>query len=467
MSQEFDLIVIGGGSAGFAAAIKASELGFTAAVVESGTIGGTCLNRGCIPTKNLLHAAELYYQGKLNPFPGIHLEAKELNLARLIEQKDELVAELRRAKYLDLLEANPGITLVTGRAEFVAADTVAVGGRLLTARSSVIATGARPVIPPIDGLAEVDYLTSTEALDLKELPSSLLVIGGRLVALEFAQMYSRFGTRVTVLQRSPRIIPEEEEEISEALRGYLEEEGIILHAGVEFIGVRQEGTTKVVTARLDGQAAEFRGERLLVAAGRRPNTEGLGLEVTGVELSPDGSIRVDDEMKTTAPNIWAAGDVTGPPMLVTLAAHEGAVAGENALSCCRRKVDRSAVPHALFTSPAVASVGLKEREAREKGYTVVTRTLPFNMVPKAAAIRDTRGLIKMVAEEGTHRILGVHVLGPLAPEIIHQATLAVKHGMTLEEIAGMIHVYPTMSEALKLVAQSFSRDVSRLSCCAE
>jgi len=468
MAIEFNLITIGGGSAAFAAAIKAAELGATVAIVEEGVIGGTCLNKGCIPTKNLLRAGEIYYGSGKHDFAGINLKSKRLNFSALIEQKDKLVKELRKSKYLDILKSNPAIKFIKGRAEFLSDKEVKVGKDILKAEQFIIATGASPSILPIDGLDKVEYLTSTEALDLKKLPKSMLILGGRFVALEFAQMYNHFGTKVAVLQRSQTIIPDDEEEISIALQKFLTDEGIKIVTGVKILSVKEEGGIKIVTCEIGGKKKNFKAESLLMATGRSPNTSGLGLEKIGVKLNDKGAIIVDDEMRTSAPNIWAAGDVTGEPMLVTVAAHQGAVAAQNATDdCCHRKADLSVVPHAIFTHPQVASVGFKEKEAIEKGYKVKTRVLDFHLVPKAAVIRDMMGLIKMIVEDGTDIILGVHILSPEAGDIIHEATLSVKNKMTIHEIIDIIHVYPTLSESIKIVAQSFLKDVSRLSCCAE
>lgn len=468
MTTEFNLIIIGGGSAAFAAGIKAAELGAKAAIVEQGVIGGTCLNRGCIPTKNLLRAGEIYYGSGKHDFAGINLKSKRLNFAALIEQKDKLVKELRKSKYLDILKTNPNIKLIKGKAEFISNKEVKIGKDILRSEKFIISTGAFPSILPIDELKNIEYLTSTEALDLKKLPESMIILGGRFVALEFAQMYSHFGTKATVLQRSQRIIPEDEVEISTALQKFLEDEGIRIITGVKLLSVKETKEMKIVTCEINGRRKDFKSETLLVATGRSPNTKELGLEKAQVKLNDKGAIIVDDEMRTSAPNIWAAGDVTGEPMLVTVAAHQGGVAAQNAIDdCCHRKVNLSVVPHAIFTHPQAASVGLKEREAIDKEYKVKTRAIDFHLVPKAAVIRDTRGLIKMVVEDGTDIILGVHILSPEAGDIIHEAALAVQKKMTIHEIIDTIHVYPTLSESIKMAAQSFLKDVSKLSCCAE
>lgn len=469
---DFDLVVVGGGSAGFAAAIKATEMGARVAIVEGGIIGGTCLNRGCIPSKNLLQAALFYHSVKQEPFPGISLLKGKLNFKQVMAQKDALIESLRQKKYLDILKENKNIKFFRGRGQFVSISRVQVSLQvsqdILQSPKFIIATGSSPSVIPVKGLDSVPYLTSDEALELKEPPRSMIILGGRAVALEFAQMYAHFGTEVTILQRSSRIIPDHEPEISLALEKYLAEEGINIFTDVNVKEVGCNGGNIMVLAESEEETLEFKAERLLVATGRRPNTQDLALKTIGVETDLQGAVKVNDEMQTTAGNVWAAGDVTARTFLVTLAAREGSVAAENALDCCaHRKVDYSCVPHAIFTTPNVATVGLKEEEARSKGLSVKAQTLNFSMVPKAQCIRDTRGLVKMVAEENSHRILGVHILAPEGVEVIHEASLAIKFGLTLEDLIDTIHVYPTMSESLKLTAQSFFKDVKKLSCCAE
>jgi mercuric reductase len=466
--SEQDLIVLGGGSAAFAAGIKASELGAKVAIAEGDVIGGTCLNRGCVPSKFLIKAAELYHMPRRNGYEGVETHQGKVDFSKLISQKDALLSEFRQMKYRDVLEAYPNITYLPHRAYFVSGNEVRIGDKTYTAEKFIIATGSSPWIPPIKGINQVDYLTSTNALELKELPKSIIVLGGSAVGLEFAQMYAHFGSKVTVLEVMPRLLPGEEEEISEALRGYLEEEGIEIHTEASVLNATSNGGNKKLTAEIKGKKMEFEGEALLVATGRRPNTAGLGLEKVGVKLDKKGGIIVDDGMKTSAPHVWAAGDVvSGVPMLVTTAARAGSIAAENALTGSNKKMDYLSVPYAVFTIPEVAGVGLGEKEARDKGYRVKVGYLDFKHVPKAAIIRDTRGLMKMIVEEGTNRILGVRMVAPESADIIQKAALLVKYRITIEDVLDTIDVYPTLSESIKLCAQTFKKDVTRLSCCAD
>jgi mercuric reductase len=280
-------------------------------------------------------------------------------------------------------------------------------------------------------------------------------------------MYAHIGTQVTLLQRSERIIPEEEPAISEALRQYLEEEGIKIKTGVQVKQIDKKNEEKVVVAGANGTEFEVRGDELLIATGREPNTRDLGLEMVGVRLRQDGAVKVNREMHTSAHNVWAAGDVIGEPMLETIAAKEGATAAENALQGTHRKIDFLPVPRAVFTSPQVASVGLTEKEAEEGGYECACRTVEMSKVPKAILIRETRGLIKMVAEATTGRVLGVHILADNAADIIHEGVLAVKYKLTIDDLIDTVHVFPTLAESTKLVALSFRKNLDELSCCSE
>ena len=463
----FDLVILGSGSAAFGAALRASEHDAKIAMVERGTIGGTCVNVGCVPSKNLLRAGELRYYDSNRNFPGIRPGRTTLDFRKVIVQKDQIVRGLRKEKYSDVLRSLPSAKLFRGRARFVSKSRVKVDGINVDGRNFIVATGSSPRIPPIPGIDSVDYLTNVEALSLKDRPDSMVILGGRALGLEFAQMYAHMGTRVTILQRSERIIPEEEPEISDALRQYLEEEEIKIKTGVQVKRVDEKNGQKVVQASVDGRDFEAKGDELLMATGREPNTGDLGLEVVGVRLRPDGAVKVNQEMHTTARHVWAAGDVIGEPMLETIAAKEGATAAQNALLGTRRKIDFLPVPRAVFTSPQVASVGLTDREANEKGYKCACRTVEMSKVPKAITIRETRGLIKMVAESDTGRILGVHILADNAADIIHEGVLAVKYKLTIDDIIDTVHVFPTLAESIKLAAMSFRKNLDELSCCAE
>jgi mercuric reductase len=461
----YDLAVIGAGSAGFAAAIRAAELGAQVALIGHGTIGGTCVNIGCVPSKNLIRAAEALHQANsAKRFAGLSGEAAVADWRALIAQKDELVAGLRQAKYTDLLKGYNAIAYLEGRAR-MSAGGVTVDGRPLNAGKIVIATGARPAVPPIEGIDAVPCLTSTTALALERLPKSLLVIGGGYIGCELAQMFARAGVRVTMVLRR-RLLPEAEPEISTALAGFFRDEDIVIRGGVAYRGIRRTGAGAALEIEIRGKRETIEAEQVLVATGRRPNTDGMGLAEAGISLRPDGAVVVDDRMRTTKPGVYGAGDVTGRNLFVYMAAYGAKIAAENALNGDGRRYDAAAMPRVTFTDPQVASVGLTEVEARERGLTVRTSVLPLAHVPRALAARDTRGLFKLVADAGSGRLLGAHILAPEGADSIQTAALAIRQGLTVAELAEMIFPYLTTVEGLKLAAQAFTKDVTKLSCCA-
>jgi mercuric reductase len=463
---EFDLAVIGGGSAGFAAAIRAADLGARVALVEGGALGGTCVNIGCVPSKTLIRAAEVLHRAGHHGFAGIRANPEIVSYQAVVAQKDELVAELQQAKYTDVLASYPSVTLMRGRARFRPDGSVEVDGQPLRARKVVLTTGARPWAPPIPGLDATPYLTSTEALSMKALPKSMVVVGGSAVGLELAQFFARMGTEITVLEALPRLAPAEDADVGDALAPYLREEGMQIHTGVRVERVSGEpGGYRVEFADARGTHT-VQAEQLLVATGRRPNTQGMGLEEAGIRLGKKGEVVVDAHMETTRPGVYAAGDVAGDPMFVYVAAHAGSVAAENALEGNGREVDLRVVPRVTFTDPGVASVGLTEEQARSSGVAAIVSKLPMAHVPRAIAARDTRGFIKLVADAKTNLLVGAHVLAPEAGEMIQAAAMAIRFGIRVDEIAAMLHPYLTNAEGLKLACQTFTKDVAKLSCCA-
>jgi mercuric reductase len=470
--HHYDFAILGQGSAAFAAAIKANELGIKTAMVGAkatpGTeIGGTCVNVGCIPSKRLITVGTLFHKGANNPFEGIRYGKGSINFKRIIQEKNALIRKFRKDKYVDVLKNLANVTYHRNNGRFVSRNEVKAGNKTLRAEKFLIATGARANVPPIEGIDEIDYLTNEEALSLEKLPRSLCVIGGRALGLEFAQMFAQFGTRVTVLQRSERILPEDEPEISKELTNYLEEDGVRILTKVKVDGVGLRGNAKVINITMDGDSDQIVCDQVLVAAGRRPNTDNLNLESAGVKTDGAGFVIVDDRMKTSASSIWAAGDVTGEPMLETVAAKEGSIAVHNAFDPIKRKINFNEVPSAVFTYPEVARVGLTDAQANANGIRCTCGILPFELVPKAHVIGDTRGLVKLVANRENKQILGVHILAPHAADLIHEGVLAVKNRMTGDDIIDTVHVFPTLSESIKLAAQSFYVNVEKMSCCVE
>ncbi len=462
---DYDFIIIGSGAAAFSAAIKAVEYGAKVAMIERGIVGGTCVNIGCVPSKTLLRAGEVNDLAKINPFTGLSTSAGEVDLASLVNQKNELVNELRNQKYINLIDEY-GFELIEGEARFIDEHTVTVNGKELSAKRFLIATGTSPSIPSIHGLKEVDYLTSTTLLNLTKVPKRLTVIGSGYIGLELGQLFHNIGSEVTIMQRSDRLLNEHEPEISEMVEKALTEQGINLVKGATFERVEQQGELKRVHVTVNGKQRIIEGEQILVATGRKPITDSLNLSVAGVEIGSQKEIIINEYAQTSNERIYAAGDVTLGSQFVYVAAYEGGVVADNAIGKLNRKINLSFVPAVTFTNPSIATVGLTEEQAEEKGYKVKTSVLPLDEVPRAIVNRQTTGVFKLVADASSLKVLGVHVVSENAGDVIYAATLAVKFGLTVEDLKESLAPYLTMAEGLKLAALTFDKDVSKLSCCA-
>lgn len=481
--DHYDLMILGSGSTAFAAATRARDLGKTAVMIEARTLGGTCVNRGCLPSKNLLTAAKLVYDAAHPRYPGLTPAKLPVDFRALIAQKDELIAEYRDQHYASILTDDDGpnpIQVVEGRGVLVdphTAEVTATDGTLrrLTGDQILIATGSHPLLPDISGLTETPYLTSDlltsqEALELTELPESLIIVGGGYIALELGQLFARLGTQVTLLERSERILQDYEPEIGETLLDLLRDEGLRIVTHVRMRQVAGDAQHVTVSADVRGQRRQFVATKLLVATGRAPNTAYLGLDRIGVRLDVHDAVVVDEELRTSVPHIWAAGDVIGgeteSQMATPVGAHDGAIAAENALGGVGRHVDHHIIPRAIFTDPQVGVVGLTDEAANTAGIACTCNTIPLSVVPRAGVIRDTRGIIKMVLEAETRRVLGVSMVGADAGEVIQIAAMALRFNATADDLIDQLFVYPTMAEALKIAAISFTKDVGTLSCCA-
>ncbi len=457
-----DLAVIGSGAGAFAAAIAARDRDLSVVMLEGGIVGGTCVNVGCIPSKALLAAAQARHCQTDGRFPGIGVGAGgPVDFAALIAGKREIVGRLRREKYVDLAEEY-GIELVAGRASFVEGPAIEADRRRIEAEHYLVATGSEPYIPDVPGLAERGFLTSATAMELERLPASMLVLGGGYVAMEMAQLFAHLGTRVTVLARS-KLARHEEPEIAAGVRDVFAADGIDVIEDAQPVAVHREGPQIVVVLASD---REFRAEQLLIAAGRRPRTDDLRLDGVGVQIGPRGEVAVDDDMSTGNPRIWAAGDVTGHPQFVYVAARQGALAVENAFEGAARRIDYSALPRITFIAPAIASAGLTEAQALERGLDCACRVLSLDYVPRAIVSRDTRGVVKLVAERATGRVVGVHLLAAGAGDAILAGVYAIEARRTVADMAADWDPYLTIGEAIQLAARAFTRDPRRLSCCA-
>jgi len=467
--MRYELAVIGSGGAAFAAAIAARGKGRSVVMVEQDTIGGTCVNTGCVPSKALLAAAEARHVALDQRFPGIATSAGAVDAAALVAGKTELVERMHADKYVDLA-ADYGWSIVRGAARFdgpaLEVSLTDEGVRRVEADHYLVATGSSPWAPPIDGLAGAGYLTSTTAMELDALPASLIVIGGNAIGLEQGQLFARLGVQVTVVEALDRLAPFEEPEVSALIEEVFADEGVATHAGTTVEAVRRDDTGYTVTGTRDGQPVELRAEQLLVATGRRPVTDGLNLDTVGVKTGARGEIVVDDHLRTDNPRIWAAGDVTGQTQFVYVAAAHGTLVVDNAFDQADRRMDYHHLPRVTFTTPAMASAGLTDAQAVEQGYACECRVLPLEYVPRALVNRDPRGVIKLVAETGTGRLLGAHVVADGAGDVIATAVYALANQMTVQQMADLWCPYLTMAEGLKLAAQTFTRDITKLSCCA-
>ncbi len=475
-TESFDLVILGSGSTAFAGALRAQELGKSVVMTEERTIGGTCVNRGCLPSKNLIDAAKLVFDARNPRYPGIAPAELRVDFPALIRQKDDVVASYRKKKYESLVGET--VRFERGHARFADPKTIDVDGRMFVGRAILIATGSRPVVPEIPGLDQIPFLTSDllamgEQEELRELPRSMLIVGAGYIALELGQMFARFGTDVTIIERGSELLGHGyEPAVGPAVREILDAEGIRILRSTSVHSVRRDGDEVVALADVAGRRRELRVQHLLVATGRRPNTDGVAIERAGVELGSRGQVLVDETLQTNVADIFAAGDVIGAEhgaqMATPVGSQDGGIAAWNALSNQpRRRLDHRVIPRTIFIDPPLAIVGVTEDEAIAAGHRCWCSTVPMSLVPRAGAARDTRGFIKMVADADTDEVLGVTMLGHGAGEVIHEAAMAMRFHARVADFIELLHVFPTMAEALKIVAISRFKDPSKLSCCAE
>jgi len=465
-SGAYDLIVVGAGSAGFSASITAADAGKRVALVGHGTIGGTCVNVGCVPSKAMIRAAEAVHgAGAAKRFPGLSGQAQVDDWHMLVQSKDDLVATLRQKKYADLLPEYEGVDYIDAGPARLIAGGVTVGERTLTAPKTIIATGGRSILPTIEGTEKIGALDSTSLLELETLPQSLIFVGAGYIGVELAQMMSRMGVKVTLVARS-HLLPGAEPEVSEVLTEVFEAEGITLLTGLSYDNVRRDDTGVTLRVIQNGNPVEVTADHLVSTAGRRANTEGMGLEEINVETNARGSIVIGDDMQTTLPDVYAAGDVTDRDQFVYMAAYGAKLAAKNAVLGEDHRYDNAAMPWVVFSDPQVAGVGLSEAQARDAGFDVKTSIVPLDQVPRALAARDTRGLIKLVADRKSDRLLGGQIIAPEGSDTIQTLVMALKFGMTTKALGETIFPYLTTVEGLKLAAQTFDMDVAKLSCCA-
>jgi mercury(II) reductase len=447
-SAPYDLIVVGAGAAGSTAAAEARGQGARVAMVEQWRVGGTCLNAGCDPTKALVRAAHALHETRTASRFGIQVEEIQVDWPRVIDRVERVIDTIRGGDG-DRNIREAGIDLRKGHARLLSPTQVAVEGDILRGEALILATGVRAFIPAIPGLREAGFITNIEAVTLPVLPRSLAIIGGGTIAMEFAQIFARFGVEVTVLGRNPRLLPLEEPELVDTLRDLLAEEGVRIETGVTLECVSTTGGRKRIAAHRDGARLEVEAEEILVAAGRTPQVEDLGLETAGVLYDATGII-ADATLRTSAPGVWAAGDcVAGSPRFTSLADHQGRIAAHNALGGQPvRDAIETVVPTAVFTDPELGRVGLTEAAARQAGYDVRAETVPMRDLARAVITGDTAGSVKLVADAATGRLLGGSVLAAGGGELLGEIALAVRLGLTCRAIADTLHAYPTFSEGV-------------------
>jgi len=465
--KKFDLIIIGGGAGAFAAAIKANELGAKTLLVNKGLpLGGTCINVGCVPSKALLYAGEVMHLAKNHNIPGLEIEIQKFDFQKVIEDELELVARLRQEKYEKVLGGLENVTAIEGWAKFISANEIQVDDKTFFSEKFLIATGSTATPPSIPGIMEVGYLTHIGALKLKKQPKELIVLGAGPVGLEFAQMYSRFGTKVTILHRSSSIFRKGEKELTVKLSEILTKEGITIKTNVSVKEAKIENGKKIISYDTKGKQENISADEILAAIGKIPNTEKLGLEKAGVKVNEKKAIIVNENFQSSVPHIFAVGDTVALPLRQEpTAGSEGTLAAENALSSSKNTIDYNAVPYTIFTDPQLAGIGITEHEEMKLLGRCLCRTVSFENIPKAIIIKRTEELIKLVIHPDSKIILGVHILAPQAGELISEAMYIIRNKNTIHDVVNSLPMFPTLSEAIKLAALSFTKDISKLSCC--
>lgn len=454
MPIQHDIVILGSGTTAFAAARLGAARGARVLMIEQSHLGGTCVNWGCIPSKTLIDKAENYHAARRGKKWGLNLHAGIPDCSTLMRLKKEAVDTVRETHYQYELDHTPNIEVLKGHGRFISPDEIQVGSEIIRSDHFLIATGGNPRTVPIPGLDQINYLNSYSALHLPCFPESVLMLGGGVISLEMGQMFARFGTRVTILERGDRLLGEFDPRLTGTFQKILEEEGIRVLLEVETERVEQRTDAVHLFANCHGEALELTAERLMLAVGTQPASDGIGLHEAGVTLAPGGFIQVDDQLRTSQKGIWAAGDVTGPPLIAPAGAREAMVAVENMLNpSVAQTIDHRYTPMAVFVDPEFATIGLTADAARALGLKTVETYVDLDQVPKAHVMGGRKGGVLLCAEQGTGRILGVQMLTPRAADIIHEATLAVRFNLTVKDISTTVHVYPSISDGFRVAAQ--------------
>lgn len=474
--EKFDLLILGRGAAAFSAAIKASELSdgqMSIAMIGDGQLGGTCVNVGCVPSKYLLEASHAVFNPEHPRMAGIYETKVRYDFSEIMSGLRHYVEHARETKYQNVIDKYGNVTLFQGKGRFVDRKTVAIDGRpsngtgMVSGSNILIATGSRPTVPRIDGLVETGFLTSDTIWSMSKLPESVAIIGGGAIGLEMGQALLHLGASVTIIEALDYLLPQTEPEIGEAIRKKLEQEGIIFYLRARISGVTKSGDGKKITFITHNGTESIEVDEIIVATGRGPNTEYLNLEAAGVKADKRGLIITSNKMNTSSPGIYAAGDCVSKKMyLETLAAREGVIAVSNMFGG-EMSIDYESTPWAIFTSPQIAGVGMTENEFSKRNGACSCRVFSLENLTKASIMGETDGMIKITVDPKDNRIVGMHIMAPNATDIITEGAYAIRYGYTIDDIIATSHIFPSISEGVKLAAQSFTRDITKMACCVE
>lgn len=446
--DRYELIVLGGGPGGYVAAIRAAQLGKRVAIVEKDRFGGVCLNRGCIPTKAMLASSHLFDLVKRSQEFGIKVDSYSLDLVRLMERKEKVVSTLRKG--VEFLLKSNNVDMYRGFGKLISDNKVevAVDGtiQIIEGTHILVATGSEALVPSAFAYDRNVVITSDEALDMKNIPGSVIVVGGSAVGLEFATIYSVFGANVTLIEMLPQIAPTEDLEISDALLKSMKRRGIDIKTSTKVLSAETVGSAAEVEIESEGEKQKLKADIVLVAVGREPNTQGIGAEEIGLELER-GYIKVDERLKTSRPNVYAIGDVIGGMMLAHVASHEGIVAVENVFGESK-SINYSNVPSCIYTDPEIASVGFSEQKCKEMGYDYKVGKFPFSANGKALGEGEREGFVKVISDAKYDEILGVHIFGVHASAILHEAVIAKASELVVSSVSQVVHIHPSLSETV-------------------
>jgi pyruvate/2-oxoglutarate dehydrogenase complex dihydrolipoamide dehydrogenase (E3) component len=443
--SHFDAIVIGSGQAGNPLAFNLADQGWTVALIEKEHLGGTCINTGCTPTKTMIASAQVAHYARHAGQWGVHASDVAVDLAQVVARKNRIVEQWRSGNERKVSERQ-SIRLYRGQGRFVEPHRVRVGDEVLEGERIFINTGARPVIPPIDGLDSVAYLTNVSILNLTELPEHLLVLGGGYIGLEFGQMFRRFGSRVTVIQRDAHLVPREDHDVTDELQKALESEDLRFVLNAQVTRIEKQDSQIVLQVATPGGPETVRGSHLLVATGRQPNTEDLDLDKAGVEVDAHGFVRVNNRLETNVPGIWALGDVKGGPAFTHISFNDFQIVYGNLIEGKNLTIDHRLVPYSVFTDPQLGRVGMTEKEARAAGHRLKIGKIPMAWVARAIERSETAGLMKIVVDAASDQILGAAILAAEGGELVQIIGFVMRAGAPYTLLKGAIYIHPTLAE---------------------